>query len=105
MCATEKPTQAQTLARLKAGLLTLKDSSGDWFESLAAALLGAVTAMPFRLAASGSQARQDGRVEGRSGAISFEAKLYRSGLTKAAVTAKIASSRSSSRALLSSNCE
>jgi hypothetical protein len=83
-------TPAQALPLLKAALLTLKDSGDDGFEGLAAALLGAVTAMPFRLAASGSQAGQDGRADGRDGAISFEAKLYRSGLTKAAVTTKIA---------------
>lgn len=90
MSASDDLTPAQALARLKAALLTLKDSGDDGFEGLAAALLGAVTAMPFRLAASGSQAGQDGRADGRDGAISFEAKLYRSGLTKAAVTAKIA---------------
>lgn len=83
-------TPAQALALLETALLTLKDSGDDGFEGLAAALLGAATAIPFRLAASGSQGGQDGRADSRNGTISFEAKLYRSGLTKATVTAKIA---------------
>jgi hypothetical protein len=60
---------AQALSRLKAALLTLKDRGDDGFEGLAAALLGAVTHMTFRLAASGSQDGQDGRADQRDGAI------------------------------------
>lgn len=86
------PAQAMTAARaltcVKIALLTLKDSGDDGFEGLAAALLSAVTNMTFRLAASGSQDGQDGRADQREGAISFEAKLYSSKLTKSAVTYK-----------------
>jgi len=41
--------------QIKAAILTLKDSGDDGFEGLMAALLGAVTHLPFRLAVSGSQ--------------------------------------------------
>ena len=88
--ASDDLTPAQALTRLKAALLTLKDSGDDGFEGLAATLLGTATAIPFRLAASGSQGGQDGRAESAGGAISFEAKLYRSRLSKAVVTAKVA---------------
>lgn len=90
MSASDDLTPAQALTRLKAALLTLKDSGDDGFEGLAATLLGTATAIPFRLAASGSQGGQDGRAESAGGAISFEAKLYRSRLSKAVVTAKVA---------------
>ncbi|WP_404482739.1 hypothetical protein [Novosphingobium sp. BL-52-GroH] len=90
MSASDNLTQAQAFARLKVALLTLKDSGDDGFEGLAAALLGTATAIPFRLAASGSQGGQDGRAESAGGAISFEAKLYRSRLSKAIVTVKVA---------------
>lgn len=83
MSASDNLTPAHALKRLKAALLTLKDSGDDGFEGLAAALLGAAAAIPFRLAASGSQGGQDGRAESAGGAISFEAKLYRSKLSKA----------------------
>ena len=87
--ASDQPTGAGT-CRLKAALLTLKGQRRRRFEGLAAALLGAVTMRClFGSAASGSQA--GGRARGLSRRRDiFEAKLYRSGLTKAAVTAKIA---------------
>ena len=78
----------EPLDHLKAMLLTLKDSGDDGFEGLVAALLSTVTQVSFRLAASGSQDGQDGRGEGARGAISFEAKLYRSKLTKSVVNNK-----------------
>lgn len=52
------------------------------------ALLGTTSHASFRLAASGSQDGQDGRGDGPVGAISFEAKLYGSKLTKAVVNNK-----------------
>ncbi|SNT26193.1 hypothetical protein [Sphingopyxis indica] len=83
-----EPTPEQALTQLQAALLTLKNSGDEGFEGLAAALLGAATGMTFRLAISGTQDGQDGRGDQRDGAISFEAKLYRSKLAKSAVTYK-----------------
>lgn len=74
--------------QIKAAILTLKDSGDDGFEGLMAALLGAVTHLPFRLAVSGSQDGQDGRGDGAEESIAFEAKLYTSKLTKSVVNNK-----------------
>lgn len=76
------------LDRLKAALLSLPDSGENGFEGLVGALLGSVTKVSFRLATSGSQDGQDGRGDGPMGAVSFEAKLYRTKLTKAVVNNK-----------------
>lgn len=82
-------TETQSaLNRLRGVLLALPDSGESGFEGLVGALLGAVTQTSFRLAASGSQDGQDGRGDGPMGAVSFEAKLYRSKLTKAVVNNK-----------------
>lgn len=79
---------SSTLARLKATILSLPETGGSGFEGLIAALLGSVTRVSFRLAASGNQDGQDGRGEGPMGAVSFEAKLYTSKLTKSVVNNK-----------------
>jgi len=76
------------LDRLRAALLALPDSGESGFEGLVATLLGSVTQVSFRLATSGSQDGQDGRGDGPMGAVSFEAKLYRSKLTKSVVNNK-----------------
>ncbi|MBC7951687.1 MAG: hypothetical protein H7Z12_07715 [Rhodospirillaceae bacterium] len=76
------------LNRLKRTLLALPDTGPKGFEGLIGALLGAVSHASFRLAASGSQDGQDGRGDGPAGAISFEAKLYGSKLTKAVINNK-----------------
>src|SRR3546814_13643961 len=73
------------LRRLKAALLALPESGENGFEGLIATLLGSVTQVSFRLATSGTQDGQDGRGDGPMGAVSFEAKLYRTKLTKAVV--------------------
>jgi hypothetical protein len=88
--ALSRPTGTphEALNRLKAVLLDLPDSGDNGFEGLVGALLGSVTHVSFRLAASGSQDGQDGRGDGPMGAISFEAKLYRSKLTKSVVNNK-----------------
>lgn len=69
-------------------LVALPNTGDNGFEGLIGALLGEITSTSFRLAASGSQGGQDGRGDGPMGAVSFEAKLYRSKLTKAVVNNK-----------------
>lgn len=81
---------ASALERLKQALLALPDSGEEGFEGLVGALLGAVTGGSFRLAASGSQGGEDGRGELDIGAVSFEAKLYRTRLQKSTLLNKAA---------------
>lgn len=79
---------ATAFGRLKAALLALPDTDENGFEGLIAALLGSITKVSFRLAASGTQGGQDGRGDGPMGAVSFEAKLYTSKLSKSVVNNK-----------------
>src|SRR3546814_21180697 len=51
-------------------------------------LIGAVAHVSVRLATADNQDSQDGRGDGPMGAVSFEAKLYRTKVTKAVVNNK-----------------
>lgn len=75
---------------LKSLLLELKPTGSHGFEGLIAIALGAITGVPFRLAASGTQRGIDGETAFPEGGIAFEGKLYAGKVPRLEVITKIA---------------
>lgn len=75
---------------LKSLLLELNPTGNHGFEGLIAVSLGAITGVPFRLAASGTQRGIDGETAFPEGGIAFEGKLYAGKVPRQEVITKIA---------------
>jgi hypothetical protein len=75
---------------LRDAIRSLKATGKDGFEGLLALALGRITKNPMRLAASGFQFGVDGQGEDRHNPVCFEAKRYKSKITRETVLTKIA---------------
>jgi hypothetical protein len=75
---------------LRDAIRSLKATGKDGFEGLLALALGRITKNPMRLAASGFQFGVDGQGEDRNNPVCFEAKRYKSKISRETVLTKIA---------------
>src|ERR1043166_8546877 len=78
------------IQKLRDLVLRLEPDGADGFEGLLAAVLTEVTKTTFSIAQKGFQGGKDGHSALNSGAVSFEAKLYRDRVHHDQVVTKIA---------------
>lgn len=80
----------EALTNVKNALLELEATGSTGFEGFLQAILGELTGIPFRLAASGLQGGVDGDAVFKEDAVCFEAKLYSGKIQRGEVLTKIA---------------